>query len=147
MRAKSDPGAHYLHTPGYREALKPSRKRHGTAAGITLSTEPVLMDRKDMKVEQLMPEFDGSDGLSTALLRMGPAVSHTGPDPNLTGGQYDLVVNGGMELATGSYSPHLVHGLRPPGRRAARVQGGPERTGSCCCCNSRESDCPSRENK
>jgi hypothetical protein len=104
LRAKSDPGAHYLHKPGYRELLKPSRKRHATVSGIALSTEPVLMDRKDMKVEQLMPEFDGSDGLSAALLRMGPAMSQTGPNPQATGGQYYLVVNGSMELAAGNYS-------------------------------------------
>ena len=33
LRARSDPGAHYLHRPGYREALKPSRKRHGVSTG------------------------------------------------------------------------------------------------------------------
>src|SRR5688572_20301436 len=104
LRAKSDPGAHYLHKPGYRELLKPSRKRHATVSGVALSTEPVLMDLKDLKVEQLMPEFDGSDGLGAALLRMGPGLSHTGPDPKLTGGQYYLVVNGSMEIPAGSYA-------------------------------------------
>lgn len=104
LRAKSDPGAHYLHKPGYREALKPSRKRHGTAAGITLSTEPVLMDLKELKIEQVMPELDGADGLSASIIRMGPGMGQTGPDPQATGGQYYLVVNGSMELAAGSYS-------------------------------------------
>ena len=104
LRAKSDPGAIYLHIPGYRERLKPSRKRHGVATDVTLSTEPVLMDRKEVKVEQLMPELDGSDGLGASLLRMGPGMSHRGPDPRATGGQYYLVVNGSLELPAGSYS-------------------------------------------
>ena len=104
LRAKSDPGAHYLHKPGYREALKPSAKRHGIAAGITLSTEPVLMDRKEVAVEKLMPELDGNDGLGASLIRMGPGATHTGPNPRATGGQYYLVVNGSLALGTASYS-------------------------------------------
>lgn len=104
LRAKSDPGAHYLHKPGYREALKPSPKRHGVAADITLSTEPVLMDRKDIAIEKLMQDLDDSDGLGAYVLRMGPGMAYTGPDPRASGGQYYLVVNGSLELATGSYS-------------------------------------------
>ena len=104
LRAKSDPGAHYLHKPGYREALKPSRKRHGVAAGITLSTEPVLMDRKEASVEPLLQDLDGSDGLGASLIRMGPGMSHAGPDPRATGGQYYLVLNGNLKLETGGYS-------------------------------------------
>jgi len=104
LRARSDPGAHYLHNLGYREALKPSPKRHGVAADITLSTEPVLMGRKELTLEKLMPEFDGSDGLGASLLRMGPGMTHTGPDPRATGGQYYLVVNGSLELKKENFS-------------------------------------------
>jgi hypothetical protein len=103
LRARSDSGAVYLHKPGYREKLKPSPKRHGIAAGLTLSTEPVLMNRGEVMVEKLMPELDGSDGLGASLIRMGPGMTHAGPDPRATGGQYYLVLNGGLELATGSY--------------------------------------------
>jgi hypothetical protein len=102
LRAKSDPGAHYLHKPGYREALKPSAKRHGVADGIVLSTEPVLMDRKELAEEKLMPELEG-DGRSVSLIRMGPGMSHTGPDPRATGGQYYLVLNGNLEAGAASY--------------------------------------------
>ena len=104
LRARSDPGAHYLHNPGYRDALKPSPKRHGIAAGITLSTEPVLMDRKEVAVEKLMPELDGNDGLGASLIRLGPGATHTGPNPRATGGQYYLVVNGSLALGTTSYT-------------------------------------------
>jgi len=104
LRAKSDPGAHYLHKPGYREALKPSRKRHGVAAGITLSTEPVLMDLKEAKVERLLQDLDGSDGLGASLIRMGPGLKRIGPDPRATGGLYYLVLNGSLELDDGAYT-------------------------------------------
>jgi len=30
-------------------------------------------------------------------------MTHTGPDPRTTGGQYFLVLNGSLELPTGSY--------------------------------------------
>jgi hypothetical protein len=103
LRARSDPGAHYLHKPGYREALKPSRKRHGVAAGITLSTEPVLMDLKQAQEEPLLQDLDGSDGLGASVIRMGPGMSRTGPDPRASGGQYYLVLNGGLELPSGTY--------------------------------------------
>ncbi|MGH8641570.1 MAG: hypothetical protein ACRET6_07655, partial [Burkholderiales bacterium] len=104
LRARSDPGAHYLHKPGYREALKPSRKRHGVAADITLSTEPVLMDLKQAKEEPLLQDLDGSDGLGASIIRMGPGMSRAGPDPRAGGGQYYLVLNGSMEIDTGKYS-------------------------------------------
>lgn len=101
LRAKSDPGAHYLHKPGYREALKPSLKRHGVAAGVTLSTEPVLKDLKEAKVERLLQDLDGSDGLGASLIRMGPGMNRIGPDPRATGGLYYLVLNGSLELDDG----------------------------------------------
>jgi hypothetical protein len=104
LRAMSDPGAHYLHKPGYREALKPSRKRHGVAAGVTLSTEPVLMDLKEAKLERLLPDLDGSDGLGASLFRMGPGMNRIGPDPRTTGGQYYLVLSGSLELDDCAYS-------------------------------------------
>lgn len=103
LRAQSDPGAHYLHKPGYRKALKPSRKRYGVAAGVTLSTEPVLMDLKESRVEKLLPELDGSDGLGASIVRLGPGMSYAGPDPRASGGQYYLVVNGSLELEAGSF--------------------------------------------
>lgn len=98
LRARTDPGAVYLHKPGYRERLKPSKKRHGVADGITLSTEPVLMSRKEIAVEKLLEELDGNDGLAATMMRMGPGMTLTGPDPSSTGGQHYLVINGSIEI-------------------------------------------------
>jgi len=74
------------------------------AAGITLSTEPVLMDRKEASVEPVLRDLDGSDGLGASLIRMGPGLSHAGPDPRASGGQYCLVLSGSLELDGGIYS-------------------------------------------
>jgi hypothetical protein len=117
LRARSDPGAHYLHEPGYRAALKPSAKRHGVAAGVTLSTEPVLMDLNQVKEEPLLQDLDGTDGLGALLIRMGSGMNRTGPDPRPTGGQYYLVLNGSLELDSGAYpawSTAFVHRDDPP---------------------------------
>ena len=104
LRARSDSGAGYLHKPGYREKLKPSRKRHGVAAGLALSIEPVLMERKEVAIEPLLTDLDGSDGLAASMLRMGPGASHAGPDPRAGGGQHFLVLNGSLKLDGNSYS-------------------------------------------
>jgi hypothetical protein len=98
LRARTDPGAVYLHNPGYREKLKPSRKRHFLTQ-ITLSTEPVLQSRRDAALEPLLENQDReSDGLGAFLLRVGPGVSVAGPHPAGTDGQHYLVVNGALEL-------------------------------------------------
>lgn len=100
LRARTDSGAVYLHKPGYREKLKPSRKRHHTAADIVLSTEPVLQARREIARETL---FDGGDGaLGAWLLRLGPDMQADGPDPRSSGGQYYLVVNGSLDIAGNS---------------------------------------------
>jgi hypothetical protein len=62
------------------------------------------MARTEIAVEKLIPELDGSDGLGASLIRMGPGMTHTGPDPRATGGQYYLVVNGSLALGSASYS-------------------------------------------
>ncbi|MCE2945657.1 MAG: hypothetical protein ACK515_20720 [bacterium] len=102
LRARSDAGAVYLHKPGYREKLKPSRKRHHLAP-ITLSTEPVLFSRTENSLETLIEASDTHDGLAAFVLRMGPSARLSGPDPRGTGGQYYLVLNGSLERDGVSY--------------------------------------------
>jgi hypothetical protein len=62
------------------------------------------MDRKEVTVEPLLEELDGTDGLGASLIRLGPGMSHTGPDPRATGGQYYLVLNGGLRIDAGGYA-------------------------------------------
>ena len=103
LRAKTDPGAVYLHQPGYREKLKPSKQRHYLAP-VTLSTEPVLLSRGGVALEPLPGNQDQeADGLGAFMLRMGPDMQTTGPDPRRTGGQYYLVANGSLDRNGRSY--------------------------------------------
>lgn len=104
LRAKTDPGAVYLHRPGYREKLEPSAKRHGVAAAIVLSTEPVLMNRSEIAIENLLPDLASEDAPGAHLIRMGPEAAMTGTDPRHSGGQHWLILNGGLELSGRSYT-------------------------------------------
>ena len=94
LRARTDSGAVYLHKPGYREKLKPSRKRHHTAPDIVTSTEPVLLARREISRETLFSDNDSA--LGSWMLRLGPHMQTAGPDPRGSGGQYYLVVNGSL---------------------------------------------------
>lgn len=104
LRAKTDPGAVYLHRPGYREKLKPSAKRHGVAPAIVLSTEPVLKNRTEISIEELLPNLAGEDAPGAQLIRMGSEASMTGTDPRHSGGQHWLILNGSLELSGRSYT-------------------------------------------
>lgn len=104
VRAKSDPGAIYLHQPGYKERLRPSKKRYLIAHDIPLSTEGVLQSRGDIALDSVLEkDTDTSDGLGAMMLRMGAGAQTTGPDPRTTGGQYYLVLNGSLVLDGGDY--------------------------------------------
>ncbi len=122
LRARSDSGAVYLHQPGYREKLKPSKKRH-FAVNVTLSTEPVLMTRATVALEPLA-EQDG-DGPCAFILRAGAGMAATGPDPKDTGGQYYLVANGALEREGQSY-PVWSTIFVDAGEAPLAVQAGPK---------------------
>jgi hypothetical protein len=102
LRVQHDGGATYIGEPGYREMLKPSRKRHFTAQ-ILLSITPVLAELKETVIESLTET--GDDGLGACLMRMGPSAKATGPNPLDGGGQYYLVLSGSLEHAQKSYGP------------------------------------------
>src|ERR1044071_3367171 len=98
LRQMSDPGGYYLHMPGYKEMLKPSKQRYLFAKEIQLSTSPVLKGRNDNSLEAIFDDYvDQKDGLGAFMLRMGADGRTTGPDPRTTGGQYYLVLNGTLQ--------------------------------------------------
>lgn len=105
LRAVTDPGAKYLHRPGYREALQPSAKRHGTAGGITCSTAPVLAALEAPVTEALLPDLDGGDGLGAWLHRLGAHQPLPVRDPAGSGGQFWLVMNGSLLWQGTVYGP------------------------------------------
>ena len=96
LRAQTDAGAVELDKPGYRDKLKPSKKRH-FLADMVLSTAPVLENRKTISTEALIPGQDQyDDRLAAFMLRAAPGMTVSGPDPRGSGGQYCLVMNGGL---------------------------------------------------
>ena len=123
LRPKTDSGAVYLNEAGYREQLKPSRKRHHIAH-ITLSTEPVLLNRSATTQETLIvnPDKD-NDSLAAFMLRMGPRMKTAGPSPRASGGQYYLVLNGSLELNGVSYAPWSTIFVEPAEEPLALLAG------------------------
>ncbi|MDP2322889.1 MAG: hypothetical protein Q8N51_02545 [Gammaproteobacteria bacterium] len=114
LRAQHDGGATYIGEPGYRDRLKPSRKRHFTVP-VVLSIAPVLAECSETTTEILTET--GDDGLGASLLRMGPSGRATGPDPRESGGQYYLVLNGSLEYGHETYGPWslvFVGATEPP---------------------------------
>lgn len=122
LRAKTDSGPVFLHQPGYREKLIPSKKRHFTAR-VTLSIDPVLLSRDTAALEPVIEGLDVADGLGALVLRMGPAMKMAGPDPRRTGGQYYLVMNGSLERSGESYPAWSVI-FQDPAESALEVIAG-----------------------
>ncbi len=127
FRPVTDPGAVYLNKPGYRDAMRPSAKRHATDADIVLSTGPVLASRESLAVDSLLEGLGAAgDGVGASLIRMGPEMAAKVADPAGTGGQYCLVVNGSLEQPEGALPRwsvmHAAPGEAPLELRAG-IQG------------------------
>jgi hypothetical protein len=87
----------YLHKEGYREKLRPSRRRNLTSAPVKFSIDPVLSARTEAAWEPLLDESD--DGMAAHVVRLGPGMSVQGPDPKVAGGYYVFVGNGSLAHA------------------------------------------------
>lgn len=83
----------YLDKPGYREELKPSKRRNLSSDTIPLSIEPVMQHRKDVVWET---KLQADDGMHAQVVRMGAGAKVQGPDPKLAGGYYVVVANGSL---------------------------------------------------
>ena len=86
----------YLDRPGYREKLKPSKRRNWISSPVVLSTQPVMQHRKEASWE---PLFDGGktdDEMAAHVLRLGAGRKAMGPDPKKAGGYYVFVANGSL---------------------------------------------------
>lgn len=103
LRPQTDAGAVEIDKPGYREQLKPSRKRH-FLCDLALSTAPVMQSRRESALEPLIEgQSDYDDHLGAFLMRVGAGQQAIGPDPKGSGGQYYLVLNGGLHYNGGDY--------------------------------------------
>lgn len=112
----------YLSKPGYREKLKPSKRRNWISPHIALSTRPVLQYRKEASWENVF-EQEIKDELSAQLVRLGAGMSALGPDPKGGGGYYVFVANGSMQ-ANGETLPEWSMVYVEPGECAFEIQAG-----------------------
>ncbi len=97
LRNRTDSGPTYLDQPGFRERLKPTKRRNRFTDPIVVSSEPILMKRASVALETLLTDEKTADGLAAYILRLGPGMSTLAPDPRSTGGHYYFVVNGSLE--------------------------------------------------
>ncbi|HTD91524.1 MAG TPA: hypothetical protein VK663_12730 [Burkholderiales bacterium] len=113
----------YLSKPGYREKLKPSKRRNWISPHIALSTRPVLQFRREVAWEHVFEPEKIKDDLSAQLLRLGAGMSALGPDPKVGGGYYVFVANGSME-ANGETLPQWSMVFVEPGEDAFEITAG-----------------------
>lgn len=83
----------YLDKPGYRDELRPSKRRNLTSEQVGFSIEPVMQHRVEPAWESLLSD---DDGMSAQVVRLGANQSVPGPDPRIAGGYYILVGNGSV---------------------------------------------------
>jgi hypothetical protein len=90
----------YLSKPGYREKLKPSKRRNWISRHIPLSTRPIMKYRKDVCWEPLYAaENVITDEMDARIVRLGAGMRVPGPDPKLGNGYYVFVANGSLVRA------------------------------------------------
>lgn len=84
----------YLSRPGYKDHLRPSKRRHVTSEPVRFSIAPVMKARTEVAWETLFE--DTEDGMSAKVIRLGAGMSVQGPDPRAASGYYLLVGNGSL---------------------------------------------------
>ncbi len=112
----------YLSKPGYREKLKPSKRRNWVSPQISLSTRPVLQFRKEASWEPVF-EQEIKDEMSAQLLRLGAGMSAMGPDNKVGGGYYVFVANGSLEKE-GATLPEWSMVFVEPNEDAFEIKAG-----------------------
>jgi len=113
----------YLSKPGFREKLKPSKRRNWVSPNIPLSTEAVLQFRQDIAWEPVYDPAKITDEMSAHLIRLGGRVSTTVPDPKLGGGTYLFVANGDLEIQ-GKSLPRWSMVFVEPSEDAVEIRAG-----------------------
>lgn len=112
----------YLDKPGYREKLKPSKRRNLLSPPLVLSTAPVLEHRKEASWDAVYPE-NHDDGLAAHILRLGSGMATMGPDPKIAGGHYLFVVNGSL-VREGEEFPLWSMIAIEPNEQAIEIRAG-----------------------
>ena len=86
----------YLDKPGYKEQLKPSKRRNWLSKPVAISTPSVRQFRKDVIWEPLYDPATIDDEMNAQVLRLGAGQTVAGPDPKRSGGYYIFVASGSM---------------------------------------------------
>ena len=113
----------YLSKPGYREKLKPSKRRNWLSPHLALSTKAVLQHRRDISWEPIFAPETITDEMSAQVLRLGNGMSAMGPDPKIAGGYYVFVANGSLEREDQSL-PEWSMVFVEPGADAIEIRAG-----------------------
>ena len=95
----------YLDKPGYKDHLKPSKRRNLISKPVGFSTIPVLEHRKEMSWEPLYEESAIDDEMNAHVMRLGAGMVAKGPKPGDCGGYYVFVGNGSMVSTEGEDLP------------------------------------------
>jgi hypothetical protein len=90
----------YLDKPGYRDKLRPSKRRNWFSSPITLSTEAVMMHREEVSTESLFDAAKINDEMAAHIVRLGAGIKTLGPDPKKSAGYYVFVANGTLRKAS-----------------------------------------------
>ena len=108
LRNFFDPGAEYVNQPGVREKLRPSGRRYLVVGAdkVRLSSNDALAARCDIVSDSVIEPH--GDGVATYLLRAGPGLAFTGPDPSTGGGQYWLILRGSAVYDGVDYIQHSL---------------------------------------
>ncbi|MFN7091375.1 MAG: hypothetical protein ACK4P4_12545 [Allorhizobium sp.] len=99
LRSKTDAGLVKLSEPDVRDRLKPTKRRHRVSSAVTLSIPPVLKHLEEVKVETVMEEKLGDEGMTVKVYRMGAGHETPAPLTEGTGGYYIIVMNGSLIIA------------------------------------------------
>jgi len=121
LRAAWDPGAKYM--PKSRDLLKPVPRRHRMADPVDISDAPDLAARSEPGLDILMEREE--DALAAYVLRMGSNARMPVPSPSDGGGQYHVVVNGGL-MRDGKVMPKLSCLFVYPDESQYEVEAGPD---------------------
>ena len=118
----------YIGRPGYREKLRPSKRRNWVTPHIPLSTRPVLQYRTDVTWEALYEarKIDAGidDEMAAYLVRLGAGLSTPGLDPKAGGGCYLFVANGSLVLG-GQSLPEWSMVFVDPTEAGYEITAGP----------------------
>ena len=113
----------YLSKPGYKEKLKPSKRRNWFSPRLELSTVSILRHRQEVKWEPIWDPATIDDEMNAQLLRLGAGQTVAGPDPKRAAGYYVFVVNGSM-VHKGQELPRLSPTVVEPSEEEFEITAG-----------------------